>query len=180
MDVTTLDERSIRDTVNLAVDCLISIPDRHRHPFLADFPTGSCDVASFVIGHLLTDRSLGEWHVVTYESAGSQGQSARHTWLELPNPSGEILFTVDATLHQFSELSSSPYIDGGRSPALRRFTTCINNEAFTKLSEGRWLKPMFSEPLEHVRSASPWRPDKLVKQTYGPDGPRPPRNRGDG
>lgn len=153
MNVTTRDEQSIRETVKFAVDCLLSMPDRHRHPFLARFPIGSCDVSSFVIGHLLTDRSLGEWHVLTYESTA--GQSTRHTWLELPDSSGGVLFTVDATLHQFPELSSSTYVDGGRTPALKRFTRSINDEVFAELSEGRWSKPMFTEPLEYVRSTKP-------------------------
>lgn len=153
MNLTTRDEQSIRETVKFGLDCLVSMPDRHRHPFLALFPLGSCDVSSFVIGHLLADRSLGQWHVVTYESTA--GQSTRHTWLELPDTSGSVLFTVDATLHQFPELSSRPYVDAGRTPALRRFSKSINNEDLTKLSEGRWSKPMFSEPLDYARSISP-------------------------
>ncbi|MCP1413688.1 hypothetical protein J3D46_002954 [Paenarthrobacter sp. A20] len=150
MTLTPHDERVVHETVAWVSDALQAMPDREQQFFLKEFPTGSCDIASFVIGHVLTDLRVGTWRVVTYET--TVGRTTRHTWLELATSPEEAPFTIDATIHQFRDLTASPFVGYGRSPAQLRFSRLLTSESFSALSEGRWDKPMFTDPLMYVRS----------------------------
>lgn len=59
--------------------------------FMSSYPRGWCSAMSYTIGRLLLHRGLGTWRI-----AGN----GSHDWLEYVD-GGDIVYSVDATQHQF-------------------------------------------------------------------------------
>lgn len=66
------------------------------HP-TGDFPNAWCSATSYSIGRLLLHRQLGEWRIAA---------TSNHDWLEYVD-SGDVIFSVDATQHQFPEYKTA-------------------------------------------------------------------------
>ncbi|QOQ38214.1 hypothetical protein [Trueperella pecoris] len=85
------------------------------NPWIKNYPSGSCSVSSYTIGRLLLERHGEDWQL-----RSGTGHLGSHTWLTLDsatlNPAA-----IDATLHQFSNISKEPFIGYGVSPAENHF-----------------------------------------------------------
>jgi len=107
------------DALRVAVDdtlngMLATDPFEHRFPREFGWPAGSCEDASAVLATILEDRGLGRWTFVT--AGRPDGGADGHAWLEWRAADGEVLCSIDPTIHQFSEFSD-PFIGEGRTPA---------------------------------------------------------------
>ena len=79
------------------------------------FPTSSCTLASYYLGHLLEAHGFGKWQIVN----GSAGAMDNHDWLE----SLEYGLVVDPTAHQFRNLGfTAPFVAAGVSLLEERFS----------------------------------------------------------
>jgi hypothetical protein len=83
--------------------------------WLKNFPSGSCDISSLTIASALYELGLGDWELVSAFDERGQG----HTWLRL-RVAGQIMMSIDATIHQFNEWDE-PWVGYGDSPAAARF-----------------------------------------------------------
>jgi hypothetical protein len=125
-----------------------SVPGRltdKRLIFLRDFPSGSCDSMAYATGVTLLEQELGDWWIVTNSEPG-----CRHVWLEWRDTDGEVLFSIDATAHQFAEIDK-PFVGHGRTPSAERFT---EEESAVRVSElsPNWPRDSDEALLAHVRA----------------------------
>lgn len=65
---------------------------------MSDYPHGWCSAMSYTIGRLLLRRRLGTWQIAA---------SGNHDWLEYVDDNNVVVYSVDATQHQFSEYSAA-------------------------------------------------------------------------
>jgi len=107
------------------------VPNRFGEPgpviWLEHFPSGSCDITSLTIAFVLNDLGLGDWELISARDEEGQG----HTWLRL-NVDGQVIMSIDATLHQFDEWDE-PWIGPGESPGAARFLHPMHQHRLTAL-----------------------------------------------
>ncbi len=115
-----INEPAIRQTVNDVIAAMFAIPESERAFPWDWWPGSNCEQTSVAIAAVLEDRNLGRW---SYVNAGrSDGELGGHAWLELEDPdTGEAVYTIDATLHQFPQWSNTPYVGRDRTPAAAHF-----------------------------------------------------------
>ena len=113
------------------MSALAERPQQEVRSVLDGFPRGACDAASYALGVVLDDLGLWSWRRVT--CTDPERWSEAHTWLELRDSRGRVVLVVDATVHQFAELASGPYIGPGPGPAQRRFSRPAKDYASTSL-----------------------------------------------
>ena len=131
-----MDELRVREAervVRLVVEALAARPQQERRSVLDHFPLGACDAASYALGIVLEDPSVGRWHRVT--RTHPDRWSDAHTWLELRSSEDCTELVVDATVHQFQALSTGPYVGPAPSPAERRFSRLTKDYPFPDLPE---------------------------------------------
>lgn len=138
-----LDFDGVQNSVTRVVEVLRVLGREGRIYWLANFPADSCDITSFVIGHVLADRSDGDWWIVS----GANG-IRNHTWLECRD-NEKVVITVDVTLHQFQDIAVEPYVGPGVGPAKGHFTAVHLDSRIATLPEN-W-RPDFWEALTFVR-----------------------------
>ena len=80
------------------------------------FPAMWCEYASIVLAELLQSRRLGAW---TFVEAGHNDGPNGHAWLELRDQQGARLWTIDATIDQFSWGGDGPFVSEEQTPAAR-------------------------------------------------------------
>lgn len=107
---------SITDEVRSAIGTIDAEPSRGLKRL---FPAMWCEYASIVLAEVLESRGLGTW---TFVDAGLHGQPNGHAWLELRNQSGQRVWTIDATLDQFSWGGEIPFIGEAQTPAAKTFS----------------------------------------------------------
>lgn len=73
---------------------------------LKNYPNGWCSAMSYALIHLLRHRGLGSWRIAA---------SGSHDWLEYVQ-NGDVVYSIDATQHQFHEYGPGRYIGPGLSP----------------------------------------------------------------
>ena len=135
-----------------AVDSLLQFPQRSENGFLMQFPGGSCELASWVIGQLLLQLGFGDWTLVF----GANDTDVRpelgwggHEWLEYTAGDGQH-YTLDATAHQF-EWIPAPFFIRGPSPLRAIYTTSRREHLSSEMPA--WFKhDLFARPLAHVRA----------------------------
>lgn len=134
----TFDIRDVASTAKAVVASIGRHPDRDSMYFFKSFPRESCTGASFVIGQILLERDLGDWALTVHRDADGN----LHGWLELGSRDGRVL-VLDATVHQFQDLSERGYLGLAPTPALARF------------SNGEEYRYMMSEPDSHAAGRVP-------------------------
>lgn len=125
-----------------------SVPGRRTDPrliFLRDFPSGSCDSMAYATGVTLLERGLGDWWIVTGGEPGCW-----HVWLEWREDGGEVLFSIDATAHQFIEVDK-PFVGHGRTPSAERFAEEVAAVRVSELPD-KWPRDSDEALLAHVRT----------------------------
>lgn len=125
-----------------------SVPGRRTDPrliFLRDFPSGSCDSMAYATGMTLLEQGLGDWWIVTGGEPGCW-----HVWLEWREDDGDVLFSIDATAHQFAEVDA-PFIGHGPTPSADRFTEEVSAVRVSDLSP-TWPRECDEALLAHVRA----------------------------
>ncbi|CAH0158468.1 hypothetical protein SRABI98_00962 [Microbacterium sp. Bi98] len=98
------------------------------------YPRGWCSVMSYTLLHVFDQRGFGPWRIVN----GQDTLGNRHDWLEFMRD-GDVLFSVDATQHQFSKLGSGPFIGHGCCPAKARFHIDVRTATLERMPTG-WAK----------------------------------------
>ena len=96
-------------------ELILRYPERESNPWLKNYPHGSCSVSSYAIGRLLLERHGELWLL---KSGGTSSRS--HTWLIRYNTPDRPA-AIDATLHQFKDIATEPFIGPGLSPAEKHF-----------------------------------------------------------
>lgn len=85
-----------------------------RTPFCTGRVAGSIRAADpIAVAAVLEDRHLGQWTLV---EAKRPGELNGHSWLEWRDVDGTVLYSIDATLHQFDEYPE-PFVGEGQTPA---------------------------------------------------------------
>ncbi|WP_433718670.1 hypothetical protein [Microbacterium laevaniformans] len=113
---------------------------------MESWPHDWCDFASYVIAGVLSDNGFGDWDVI---SAADPETGQHHTWIELVAPDERVLYSIDATLHQFSDIGEVPFYGAERSPAWVRFSQVRTRGKFSTLF---WGNGPYTEALEAVRN----------------------------
>ncbi|WES66046.1 hypothetical protein P0L94_08210 [Microbacter sp. GSS18] len=112
-----MDVDAVRATVDDVIAAMFATdPGVGRFP-RGDWPHGGCEFTTVAIAAVLEDRGLGRW---TFVSAGLSGE-VNHAWLEWRNEDGEVIFSIDATLHQFDGWDA-PFAQEGVTPAASMFS----------------------------------------------------------
>ena len=110
------------DTVGAVIERILdAMPIAPFEPFRGArsiYPKVWCEWASFAIALILERLGLGSWTIV---SNRHRDDAAGHTWLELRDESGGLIWTIDATLAQFPEWTA-PFIGARPTPAYRPFS----------------------------------------------------------
>lgn len=96
-------------------ELILRYPERESNPWLKNYPHGSCSVSSYAIGRLLLERHGELWLL----KSGSSSFGS-HTWLVRYNTPDRPA-AIDATLHQFKDIATEPFIGLGLSPAEEHF-----------------------------------------------------------
>lgn len=112
-----IDFDAVRQLVREALAAMQEMADEPYRGAKGIFPRVWCEWASVAIAELLEVRGYGTWDFVT---AGETDGLSGHAWLELRDQAGALVFTVDATLHQFNGWDE-PYVGVGVTPAVQQF-----------------------------------------------------------
>ncbi|WP_203579982.1 hypothetical protein [Microbacterium hibisci] len=104
-----------RSTVSEVESALLSYPARADNMWLRNYPNGSCSIVSFTVGSVLLQRQAQPWRLLSKFSGRHS-----HTWL-VGGTDGAAQASIDATIHQFPELATGPFVGSGPSPAERLF-----------------------------------------------------------
>ncbi|MGO4583987.1 hypothetical protein AB4Z38_08875 [Arthrobacter sp. 2RAF6] len=123
--------------------------------WLKDFPRNSCDLASFVIGHVLLDRDLGDW---TYVNGAASPEviprswlgPAGHTWLELRSGPATLFF-IDVTVRQFKLFEFAPLSGVGHNSAAGTFVNERKEDPVSRIPIWRTY-PVYHAALAEVRA----------------------------
>lgn len=102
--------------------------------WMSPYPRGWCSVMSYTLLHVFDQRGFGPWQIVN----GQDTLGTRHDWLEFVRDE-DVLFSVDATQHQFSKLGSGPFIGHGGCPAKDRFHIDVRTATLDRMPIG-WAK----------------------------------------
>ena len=121
-----LDVDAVKQTTKDAVAAARAMDYEPSHGFKTLWPDMWCEWASIAIAEALRASELGEW---TFVQASRSDELNGHAWLELRDDDGTVLYSIDATLHQFKH-HDSPFTGPGETPAKSEFT----NVRF----EGQW------------------------------------------
>ena len=113
-----MDWEAIKQVVLEAVQAMRTMPYEPSRDFKTLWPAMWCEWASIAIAEALHERGLGEW---TFIQARPPDDPSGHAWLEYRADDGTVLYSIDATLHQFSR-HENPHIGEGRTPAADEFT----------------------------------------------------------
>lgn len=152
-----MDHAAIETAVDEAIAAIRSMEHEPYRGFKEAWPGGNCEWTSVGIAEVLKERGLDGW---TYVQASRPGEMNGHAWLELRDDEGSVLYSIDATLHQFSH-HAAPYVGPGRTPAAAEFSE-IN-------FEGNWRDwPV----LAHNKTFVPFA-EATVRHLNGAGGPKP-------
>jgi hypothetical protein len=103
---------------------LQEFPDRATNAWLKDFPNGSCEITSWVLGRVLLELGFGDWTLV-YGWVDSEQYPdiplGGHEWLEYTHHDG-VLYSLDATANQF-RWAGPAFLIEGVSPLKKVFST---------------------------------------------------------
>jgi hypothetical protein len=114
-----MDFDAVRRTVEEVVAAMWATDTERRLFPRGWWPGSSCEHLALATAAVLEDRGFGQW---TFVSAGRpDGTPEGHAWLELRDNDGAVLFSIDRTLHQFSQ-HAEPFVGEGRTPAADDFT----------------------------------------------------------
>lgn len=102
--------------------------------WMSPYPLGWCSVMSYTLLQVLERRDLGRWTIVN----GQDARGNHHDWLEYVAPDG-VLFSVDATQHQFRDLGTAPFVGSGECPAKARFKIGVRTATTENMPIG-WAK----------------------------------------
>lgn len=108
---------AVKQLVFESLAAMEAMPEEPYRNAKSIFPQVWCEYASTAIAELLEQRGFGTWDFI---SAGEAEGMSGHAWLELRDQEGVLVFTIDATLHQFGEWDD-PYLGPDPSPAYKRF-----------------------------------------------------------
>lgn len=147
--MTPIDGEGIRRTVEDVIAAMLSIPEDETTFPKAWFPGAACEQTSIAIAGVLKDRGFGDW---TYVQATQPGELGGHAWLELRDADGAVMFTIDATLAQFSDLADGPYVGEGATPAAARFSNVWHDGPYTEWKFLGTESQPFLKNLEQVRT----------------------------
>lgn len=116
----TMELGAVRAAVTDVVHALFATDPLEARFVRSRYPCGYCEYVAVPLAAVLEDRGLGQWTLVT---AGRPGPDrAGHAWLEWRTADGEVVFSIDPTVHQFEHLATGPFVDYGQTPAARDFT----------------------------------------------------------
>lgn len=114
--------------------------------FKSLWPAMWCEHASITIAEVLAARDLGQW---TFVQRAKPNDMGGHAWLELRSADGNLIYCIDATVHQFGVYGSDPHFGPTLTPAAADFTR--------RNFEGPWrdwhvtrFKPQYAEWAELV------------------------------
>ena len=146
-------EEGVDITWNRVVDCIREWPNRSTNFWLNDFPHGSCEVTSWIIGQILLDYGFGDWTLVYGMIDTDQRPDMSwggHEWLEFTDEEGRY-FAIDATWNQFP-WGAEPILMTVTPPAAELYTTNMRRHlASAKL---QWFEhDVYTSPLAYVRQA---------------------------
>lgn len=113
-----MDFIAVRKSVDEVIAAMWDTDREARFFIRSGWPGASCEHVAVAVAAVLEDRGLGQWTLV---QASRPGELNGHAWLELLGPDGAVLFSIDATLHQFDEYDT-PFIGDGSTPAADDFT----------------------------------------------------------
>jgi hypothetical protein len=113
-----VDWDAVKRTAEEAIESIRAMPYEPSRDLKAYWPSGWCEWASVSIAEALSARGLGEW---TFVQASRPDEPNGHAWLELRDADGAVLYSIDATIHQFPG-HDAPYVGPGRTPSAREFT----------------------------------------------------------
>jgi hypothetical protein len=153
-NVTALDVGPIDRAVDESLAAL-KLCQASTSIWLKDFPRNSCDIASFVIGHVLLDRDLGDWIYVNGAASPdviprSWLGPAGHTWLELRRGPATLFF-IDVTVRQFKLFESAPLSGIGHNPAADTFVNARKEDPVSRIPMWRTY-PDYNDALAEVRA----------------------------
>lgn len=106
-------------TMNEVVATMLSISPKDAYFPREWWPGACCEQTTTAIAAVLEDKGLLGW---TYITAGRPGEGNGHAWLEYRDDHGRVVYSIDATLHQFTHLATEPWAGLGPSPAAGEFT----------------------------------------------------------
>lgn len=113
--------QEVRQTAWDVRAAFLAMPDEPYHGAKNIFPQIWCEWVSIALAEVLAARGLGEW---TFIESKRRDSLSGHSWLELRDDYGFVLFTIDITLDQFAEWDDW-YIGPGPTPARVSFGRSI-------------------------------------------------------
>lgn len=132
------------------VEKLEQFPDKEANIWLRDFPKGSCEVTSWVIGRVLLKLGFGDWTLV-YGSVDTEKFPnltwGGHEWLEFTRDDG-VFYSLDATAHQFS-WAGPPFLMRGVSPLKEIYSVSRRQHLSSEMQQ--WFEhDLMALPLKYV------------------------------
>lgn len=116
--IIPMDIAAIENTVRETISAVREMDFEPTQGFKSLWPTMWCEWASIAIAEVLHLRGQGDW---TFVQASLPDDGGGHAWLELRDERGAVLYSIDATLHQFKRHPRA-FWGPGRSPAAGEFT----------------------------------------------------------
>lgn len=151
-------ERDYAEQINEVMHATIAALqgyDAAGNIWLRDFPRGSCNVTSWLLGTILLElgyETYGQWVLVSRLTDREQDliYDVSHVWLELRDRDRAI-YSVDPTAHQFPEWAPEPFVVEGESPLAQYFASKVS-EKLVRHTHSRETDQLFLQPLAHVRA----------------------------
>lgn len=102
--------KDLAEIVEEVNESINSYREKGQSDHLEHYPAGGCSVVSSVLAQVLLNRGYGVWSLSSELQASSS-----HTWLTLFDGLTPLI-TVDASIHQFPQLSHEPVVDFRLTP----------------------------------------------------------------
>lgn len=145
-------EEQVTGVWKAAVECLLRFPEREQNFWLQQFPVGSCELTSWIIGRLLLQLGFGDWTLyfgmVDTDAYPERGWGG-HQWLELRRANGDF-YSLDPTPHQFRD-GPEPFLIRGESPLKAIYRTSLRVHPSSEVQTW-YSQDLFALPLVFVFS----------------------------
>ncbi|WP_374313773.1 hypothetical protein [Microbacterium sp.] len=110
----------VRETVDDVIAAMFATDPDERLFIREWWPGASCEHVAVAVAAVLEDRGLGVW---TFIVAARPGEPNGDAWLEWYNSERAVQFSIDPTLHQFTEWEE-PFVGEGKHQ-LRVFSPSV-------------------------------------------------------
>jgi len=88
---------AVRSTVDDVIPAMWDTSPRGRLLVREGWPAASCENVAVAVAAILEDRGFGQW---TFVVSSRPGEDNSHAWLEWRDSTGNVVFSIDPTLHQ--------------------------------------------------------------------------------